>query len=228
MPISNHWHIPTVLHYITALKPLRVLDVGVGMGNYGFLLRQNLDINYERIRKESWLVTIDGIEVFEGYRNPVWDYAYNKVLMGDVRTKLDCLECYDLIMCNDVLEHFEEQEAKQLIRKFSEKSSVLIATAPSYNQPQGAWGGNEAETHRCALSANNFINLIAWKHTGATNFFICSNDQKQIAIIRKVSARCPVARPEMLPVVEGKFSGVCRRLSRVWLRLTTSVKPHQR
>ena len=143
MPISNHWHIPTVLHYVTALRPQRVLDVGVGMGSYGLLLRQNLDINYERILKANWQVTIDGVEIFDGYRNPVWDYAYDRIILEDIRKVLNQIESYDLIICNDVLEHFELTDALNLIRALVRKSRVLIATAPFGHQPQGAWAGTK-------------------------------------------------------------------------------------
>jgi SAM-dependent methyltransferase len=218
MPLSNYWHIPTVLHYVTALQPSRVLDVGVGMGTYGFLLRQTLDIGHERLCKETWKIALDGVEIFEGYRNPVWDYAYDRVFMGDVRDMLDKVERYDVVICNDVLEHFEEREAGQLITRFLSTRATLIATTPNQDLPQETWGGNEAETHRCLLGPRHFPNLIAWKRTGITNVYICSTRPDHIEVIRRASAHCPVARAAVLPALIWRLKGVGRRISRARVR----------
>src|SRR4051794_1109603 len=112
MPVSNPEHIPAVLHFVQACQPRSILDVGIGTGSYGLLLRQGLDIGYGRMQPAEWQVQIDGVEIFEGYRNPVWGYAYSRVVMGDVRQLLPGLGAYDLILCNDVLEHFPREESR--------------------------------------------------------------------------------------------------------------------
>src|SRR6266545_2972723 len=109
MPVSNPWHAPVVLHLVLAVHPTSILDVGIGLGTYGFLLRQYLDITRGNLDRNRWEVRIDGIEVFGGYKNPVWDYAYDSVLLGDVRSLLANIGRYDVILCNDILEHFEKQ-----------------------------------------------------------------------------------------------------------------------
>jgi hypothetical protein len=68
-----------VLHFAQACQPRSVLDVGIGTGSYGLLLRQSLDIGHGRILPEEWRVQIDGVEIFEGHHNPVWDHAYSRV-----------------------------------------------------------------------------------------------------------------------------------------------------
>src|SRR5437763_9703367 len=114
MPVSDYRHIPAVRHCVTALRPARVLDVGVGMGCYGMRLRQQLDVSYERVKREDWQVRIDGVEVFENYRNPVWE-MYSTVTIADARDALRRCDNYDLILLNDVLEHFEREEARTMI-----------------------------------------------------------------------------------------------------------------
>jgi len=37
------------------------------------------EIRYSRLNPEDWIHLIEAIEVFEDYRNPVWDYVYDKV-----------------------------------------------------------------------------------------------------------------------------------------------------
>ncbi|MEY2565392.1 MAG: hypothetical protein QOH88_3585 [Verrucomicrobiota bacterium] len=206
MPMSNALHLPTVLHFAGAIEPLRVLDVGVGLGTYGFLLRQYLDIGYQRLAREDWKMTIDGIEIFQGYRNAVWEYAYDQIWIGDIRQRIGTLGRYDLVLCNDVLEHFEKREAKSLFRTLLKMAGTVIATTPNREFPQGAWAGNEAETHHSLLAIEDFDSLVAWKQTGVTNCYVCSDFPPHRKLIQLAAATCPTwVRPS--------------RLSRILMRL---------
>jgi 2-polyprenyl-3-methyl-5-hydroxy-6-metoxy-1,4-benzoquinol methylase len=191
MPLSNYLHLPTVLHFVANLQPRSILDVGTGMGAYGFLIRQYFDVGYERLHRSDWQLKIDGVEIFEGYRNPVWDYAYDNIFLGDIRDVAGKLGRYDLVICNDVLEHFEIDEARSLIAKMLEVAPVLIATTPNVHSPQGAWLGNHAEEHHSLLAASDFQHLVATKVTGDTSCFVCCKEPSYRAIIERASAQCP-------------------------------------
>lgn len=190
MPVSNPEHIPAVLHFAHAVSPSRILDVGVGTGSYGLLLRQGLDIGYGRIKRDEWQVTIDGVEIFESYRNPVWAYAYSQVMMGDVRALLPNLGKYDLILCNDVLEHFPREEARTLIASLLKLGRVVVATTPNRDYPQGAWGGNEAEAHHCLLGPEDFSGLIARVPTGVTTCYVCTQEPELRYPLLLAADRC--------------------------------------
>ena len=217
MPMSDTHHIPAVLHYAFALQPRTVLDVGVGMGAYGFLLRQYLDVGQGRMRRADWRVRIDGVEVFEGYRNPVWDYAYDRVVLDDVRAVLSSLGRYDLVLLNDVLEHFEREDARALLREVLSRSAAVVATTPNREYPQGAWAGNEAETHRSLLGATDFPHLVAEHRIGITSCYVCSADLHTAQQLRAAVVTCPVAAPRLLPRVTARLDrgwrGALRRLS---------------
>ena len=103
MPTSDYHQISDVLHVIEQVRPARVLEVGVGFGKWGFLCREILDVYYERVQPESWTTVIDGIEIYEPYRNPTWDLAYNEIHIGDAREILPRLGQYDLIMVQDAI-----------------------------------------------------------------------------------------------------------------------------
>lgn len=216
MPLSNPEHIPAVLHFAQAIQPASVLDVGVGTGSYGLLLRQGLDIGCGRIRPETWQVRIDGVEIFEDYRNPVWGYAYNRVLMGDVRALLPDLGAYDIILCNDVLEHFPREEARSLIGTLLERGRVLIATTPNREYPQGAWGGNEAETHHALLGPADFNGLVAQVVTGVTTCYVCTRHREQVYPLLLAADRCPQLTPgrPLHPLVRLRRRWRERRLTR--------------
>ncbi|MDB5340383.1 MAG: hypothetical protein JWN70_6002 [Planctomycetaceae bacterium] len=197
MPVSNSEHIPAVLHFVHASAPTSILDVGIGTGSYGLLLRQGLDIGYGRIQPDEWKVRIDGAEIFDAYRNPVWNYAYNRVIMGDIRSGLAGLDRYDLVLCNDVLEHFPREEARRLIRALLEKCRVLIATTPNREYAQGAWGGNQAETHHALLDRRDFCGLVAEIVTGITSCYVCTLQQELVYPLLVAADRCPsISHPQ--------------------------------
>ena len=214
MPLSNPEHIPVVLHYVQACQPLRILDVGIGTGSYGLLMRQSLDIGYGRVQRVEWQVQIHGVEIFDGYRNPVWNYAYDQVHMGDIRQLLPQLGTYDLVLCNDVLEHFPRNEAQDLVKKLLAKSKVLVATTPNRDYPQGAWGGNEAETHHCLLNRTDFPGLVAETVTGVTTCYVCTGQLQEVYPLLLAADRCVKITP---PSPLNPFVRV-RRKWREWRR----------
>ena len=108
MPFSYSSQISTIIGYAENLKPISILDIGVGMGQYGFLLRTNLEnLNLFEIHgeianqrnKNEWKIRIDGIEGYPGYLTPVHDYSYNKIFIGDALSLLTSIsnESYDFV-----------------------------------------------------------------------------------------------------------------------------------
>lgn len=185
---------PTVIHFATAARPQRVLDVGVGMGAFGFMLRQYLDVVHERVAKPDWKIHIEGAEIFAGYENPIWSYAYDKVHMGDIRELLTGLGEFDVIICSDVLEHFPRDEARSLSSAFLKQAPILIATTPIGEYPQGAWGGNEAETHHCVLDRHDFPDLVAAVNTVGTACYVSAVGESSKRLMRDAARCCPTVR----------------------------------
>jgi hypothetical protein len=214
MPVSNPDHLPLLIHLTAALQPRRVLDVGVGMGSLGLLARQSLDICYGRIQPAAWETTIDGVEVFEGYRNTVWGYAYSQVHMGDVRTVLPALGRYDLVFCCDVLEHFEHAESRRLISALLAQCDVLIATTPNHHIPQDAWGGNEAERHLSVVTAGDFPDLALHERGAGTDLFVAAHNAVQRATIGRIAAVSPRTVPPRPPALWRRAGRKLRRLLR--------------
>src|SRR5258708_21322223 len=107
MPVSNFLALPAVVHLATRVQPHRVLDIGIGMGTYGFMLRQFIDITGGSLVKDEWKTVIDGIEIYEPYRNPIWDYYYDRVFIGGARAFLPGLEQYAVLFVNNLILHFE-------------------------------------------------------------------------------------------------------------------------
>jgi hypothetical protein len=194
MPTSNHFHLPAVLEFAKAVAPRRILDAGVGMGTYGYTLRLACDVIPGRLERSAWQTRIEGIEIFPAYRNPIWDYYYDQVHIGDIRSVLPGLGRFDLITCIDVLEHFPREEARAIIRQCLDQATVLIATTPNIDWPQGAVHGNEAETHHCQLDAADFAFLQTSVVTGDTTCFVCTRDEEVGRRLRRARLKLPTIR----------------------------------
>ena len=159
MPTSFYQAIPSILDEILKEKPNSILDIGVGFGKYGLIIREVLDLPFERYRKDQWLINIDGIEAFEKYKNPIHDYIYNKIYYGDASEVIKKLPKYDCILLIDVLEHFEKEEGKKFINELMKHvNKSLIISTPRYPAEQEEYLGNKYEAHKSKWSIIDFIN----------------------------------------------------------------------
>ncbi len=61
MPTSRFQVIPDILSLLQREQPRSILDVGVGFGKYGLLIRDILEIPFERYNKQQWICQIDGV-----------------------------------------------------------------------------------------------------------------------------------------------------------------------
>jgi hypothetical protein len=156
VPTSDFHQISDVLHVVHQAQPATVLDIGVGFGKWGMLCREVLEIYNERVPAASWTTRIDGIEIHEPYRNPLWSLAYNAVHIGDASQVLPTLGTYDLILCCDVIEHFERAEGMEFLNVMLAHGSLVILTSPRGFVTQSARYGNEHEVHRSGWTESDF------------------------------------------------------------------------
>lgn len=163
MPFSQSSQISTILRFAERLNPRSILDVGTGMGQYGFLLRNSLEAvhlfdvqgNVGRQRpREEWDVVIDGIEGFEGYLTPVHAYAYSSMKIGDARKLLAEVpsKSYDLVLAIDILEHFETADGQQFAAECVRiaRQAALISTPKEFVEQ--VVEANPFEDHRSVWS----------------------------------------------------------------------------
>ena len=163
MPLSKYDAIPVVMDIIDEEKPRTVLDVGIGMGIWGAILRGNLDWADERYikskYKEQWRV-IDGIEIFEGYRNPLWDYCYNTIKIGDVVdliTEVPQSE-YTVILMADIMEHLKDKDKKFVISEACKRTGLYtIVVSPTELRQNNAYLEiNHHEKHLSLVELSDF------------------------------------------------------------------------
>ncbi len=142
------------------LKPRSILDLGIGNGKYGALLREYLDLNFGRKRPEDWSVKIHGFEAWQPYYNPMWQ-LYDGVFIEDftsISTR-DRMAGYDLVLMIDTLEHVDESVALSLLDELRTKNKWVIVACPDGNYAQGAMMGNKYEEHRSVWTMDRLVSV---------------------------------------------------------------------
>lgn len=159
MPFSQTSQLTPIISWVEQLKPASVLDVGIGMGQYGFLLRTKLEgLNLFRTEgprgwltpREEWAVRIDGIEGCAGYLTPVQEWSYNRIIVDDALAALARIPdgSYELTIAIDIVEHFEQPEAERFLaelRRVSTRAALVSTPKDFYEQHVEA---NPLEDHR--------------------------------------------------------------------------------
>lgn len=142
------------------LRPSSILDVGVGMGKFGLLMREYLEgWGHHRYCKDRWQVRIDGCEIFPQYIQPWHRELYDEIIVGDIRQQR-FTKPYDLILIVDVIEHFPKPEGMALIRGLPYKN--LIISTPNF-KTRGI-GRNKENPHQDHLSVWTAADFRTFKH----------------------------------------------------------------
>jgi hypothetical protein len=177
MPTSDVHNIVPILTLVQQLQPRSVLDIGCGFGKYGVLLREYLDVWNERLEADSWQVRLEGIDAFAPYHNPIWDFIYQKVHIGEAQKLLPQLEEFDVILIADVIEHLERDVAIELVKYSLEKAKFLIVSTPKEFYLQQDANDNPYEIHRILWTRADFPRGIYVKTLPglACNVFVASH-----------------------------------------------------
>lgn len=155
---------PIIIYLIQKLKPKRVLDVGKGMGKYGFLLHEYLGIDNtkkidaQKTLKELSAVIVDAVEVDVDLMLPHLSQIYNKVYFGDILKIKDDLPTYDLILMIDIIEHIDKKEAILALKDFLQKGSDIIIASPINFFQQDLYE-SDFEYHVSHWTSKDFKNL---------------------------------------------------------------------
>lgn len=146
MPTSNHRNISKIIDIVIKLEPKKVLDIGSGFGKFGVLCREYLEL-WDSDEYLNWTRTIDTIEIYSDYINPIHKFIYNNIYIGDASEIVRTLPKYDLILVIDVLEHFEKERGKIFIEECLHVSKSLLISLPQYPSEQHEVFGNKSESH---------------------------------------------------------------------------------
>jgi hypothetical protein len=154
MPASAHHALSLGLDHVARLEPKSVLDIGFGLGKWGMLLREVLDIIAGRVDPDEWVARIDGIDAV-AHESPIVDWAYDDIRICDVRDVVDELSGYDLVLMADIIEHFEKEPGLALLTQLLAQNRNVLITTPFHFGPQVV-DGNPYETHRSHWTIDDF------------------------------------------------------------------------
>lgn len=147
MPTSHPFQLNEIVNLTTILKPSKVMEIGIGFGKYGLLLREYLEIWGEGEIYKNWLRKIDGIEIFESYIMDHHKVIYDEIYIGNALDIMPERDSYDLILLIDVLEHIEYASAVNLLNICKHKAKHVIVSTPKDIGHQGAGYDNIYESH---------------------------------------------------------------------------------
>jgi hypothetical protein len=158
MPNSPFSTMTGIMGIIDMYRPKSVLDIGVGFGRAGFLIREYFDLRPDKKKGYAdWSMRIDGIEIFEKYLTPVHDYIYNEIFIGDALSILeDSNFYYDMILALDVIEHFKKDDGLKFIELCKGRSKMTLVSTPYIYYRQGEEFFNKYETHLSGWDASDF------------------------------------------------------------------------
>lgn len=153
MPHSSHLTLTQLLEHVVRLRPQSVLEIGVGYGKLGFLVREALDFMDGRHKREDWQTRIDGIEAYP-YASPLHEWIYDSLRTTNALDVVGELSGYDLVILGDVIEHFEKSDGMRLLRALtSQNRNVLLATPYHFFEQTT---DNPFETHRSHWARQDF------------------------------------------------------------------------
>jgi len=170
MPIGSYVAVPLLAQALLKRSPASVLDLGMGFGGCGVIVRQWLDFGIR-----PWKTHLVGVEAWADYRNPVWD-LYDVIYVQPIEEFLPaCTESFNCILLGDVLEHFEKDAGRRLLDAIKSKvapAGCFLVTTPARFFPQDAVYGNELERHRSLWSESDLKKLgFNVELTGQPDFY---------------------------------------------------------
>ena len=181
MGTSNWQNISYCCDLIFRIAPQRSLDIGIGsLGRWGMLLREFTDVWNGNVLREKWTRQIEGIEAFPAQLSDVQRTIYSAIHVGDAFEVIDRLGRYDLVVLGDVIEHFEEPRATQMLEKCLQHSDRVMVTTPLgtlEDWPQGEEYGNQWEKHRAMFTCEQFLDSERWRVVEHRLFRDISNRQ---------------------------------------------------
>lgn len=143
---SNDSNQKPIIEYILneiqryGLNKISILDLGIGYGNFGELIKKNISLN----------TTMDGVEIWEQYKTEKWKNYYDNIYIEEISVFIkECKNRYDFVLLIDVLEHFDKEKGEAILNlAINLTNKALILSTPTTEYPQGKLHDNPYEEHK--------------------------------------------------------------------------------
>jgi len=156
--VSEISNIETIIKMILKVDPKTIIDIGSGFGKYGILVREAIlsdrTLKGELSPKND--IIIDCVENCSYFYNlPFHQAIYDHHFHEDIR-KLE-LGNYDLALMIDIIEHFEKEEAKELLKKMKKTmKNILVCTPKKVVFYKEHFYGSEGSLHHSQFFPEDF------------------------------------------------------------------------
>ena len=152
MASSTYNLIPYIIGTFSSASFTSLLDVGIGFGKWGVLVREYYDFskasNPNDLLKQNWRIRVDGIEVFPDFISDLHRYIYNEIYVGPAQEIINTLGKYDFILMVAVLAHFPRDIGLSLVEKlYNHANEAVVLTIPTKRWPQDDIFENPYEVH---------------------------------------------------------------------------------
>jgi hypothetical protein len=143
---------------IMSEQPKTALDVGIGFGLYGYMMRQYADVIWGRIKPDEWACRITGVEAFPEYIHDASRYIYDEIIERPIEDVVELLPTFDLIFCGDMIEHLPKEQGAWVLNCFRKISKRLVVKVPlGLDWEQGEVFGNKYEEHKSVWTELDFM-----------------------------------------------------------------------
>jgi len=158
MGTSNWQNISWCVQAIMRIEPKSVLDVGVGFGRWGMVIREFAEVWFDRITPEQWEIELEGIEAFPKNIAPYHEHFYDRIHIGDaLEVAFDLEGRWDLTILGDVLEHFYKSDGERLLAHLLDHSDYVLVNLPlGEDWPQEDKYENPYEEHKAVWDLHDF------------------------------------------------------------------------
>lgn len=136
---SSLKHVRLVTDTTLALKPRSIVDLGMGTGKYGYVLREQHDLARVHWGENQWRLRLVGVEAYKPYITPIARAVYDEIVVSDAAEYLHRPgEEFDVALALDVLEHFEPDAGEEFIAAALRRARhVMIVTPRGYYRQEG-------------------------------------------------------------------------------------------
>jgi hypothetical protein len=144
-----------------------VLDLGVGFGRWGMLVREFCDEWKGRAHRENWRVRLEGVEAFPKNVEEYHHHFYDWVHVCDAADLLArSKERWDLIIFGDVLQQWPKATARAALNRALDISDYVLVNVPlGEGWRRGALNGNPFERHRSSWAAGELLAFGDVRHS---------------------------------------------------------------
>ena len=156
---TSNWHnIPFCIEGLMKIAPKAILNVGIGYGRWGMVVREFCELWSWRLKPSEWQIRIEGIEAFSENIEEYHRHFYNKIHVGDFRQIVSSLPTnWSVVIFGDVIEHFEKNEGQASLQWALKASDYVMVNVPlGDNWPQSDIYGNSFERHLSVWALEDF------------------------------------------------------------------------